>query len=138
MLSVLVVEDSHINMRLVQTILSRDGHRVFCAARGAEGIAMAREHTPDLVLMDIGLPDMDGTDAARTLKADPRTRDIVIIAVSAFAMKSDRERALDAGCDGFITKPIERQELLSALRAVENRREAGLLDDRANAPPDQR
>jgi len=118
MLRVLVVEDSHINMRLAETILSRDGHVVLHAGRGADGIHIAHTQRPDVVLMDLGLPDMDGAEAVRMLKTDPLTRDIVIIAVTAFAMKSDRERALDAGCDAFITKPIDRLELLNALHSV--------------------
>lgn len=82
---------------------------------------MARNHHPDLILMDIRLPDMDGLAATRILKADPRTRDIRIIAVTAYAMAADRARALAAGCDGFITKPIDQEKLLSEIELLARR-----------------
>jgi CheY-like chemotaxis protein len=118
MLRVLIVEDTPINMRLVATILSRAGHEVLQAENANDAIRVARVSHPDVILMDLGLPDMDGLEATRVLKKDPSTRDIAIIAVTAFAMEADKDRALGAGCDGFMSKPIDRQQLISAIQSI--------------------
>lgn len=118
----LVIEDSPTNMMLTLTILESAGHAVLTAARAAEGIEIARREAPDVILMDIQLPDMDGLEATRILKADPATRSIPVIALTAFAMDGDRERMLDAGCDGYIAKPIRYKEFLAEVDAVARRR----------------
>src|SRR5690606_24846489 len=102
---VLVVEDNPANMTLVTTILRRFGYEVLQAGDAPEGLAQAREEHPDLVLMDMQLPGMDGLEATRRLKADPETRDIPVVALTAQAMKGDEERIREAGCDGYLAKP---------------------------------
>ena len=105
--SVLVVEDNPTNRELVVELLQLLGVRVLQAGDASAGIALARSERPDLILMDISLPGMDGLEATRRLKADPETRDITVVALTAHAMRWDEQRAREAGCDGFITKPIE-------------------------------
>ena len=105
--SILVVDDVPDNLKLVRIILSRQGFEVHTAATAEEALELAREIHPRLILADIRLPGMDGLEMTRRLKADPETMDIVVIAVTAFAMKGDKQKALDAGCDGYITKPID-------------------------------
>lgn len=105
--TVLVVEDNPTNMKLAVMILEHAGYRVLRAEDAADGIALAREQTPGLVLMDIQLPGMDGLDATRILKADSSTRDIPVVALTAFAMTGEEARIRAAGCDGYIAKPID-------------------------------
>jgi CheY-like chemotaxis protein len=104
---ILVVEDNERNRKLVVDVLEFAGLRVIAAATAADGIASAIEHTPDIVLMDIGLPDADGIQALESLRADPRTASIPVIAVTAYAMAGDRQSILDKGFDGYIPKPID-------------------------------
>ncbi|MHB8663562.1 MAG: response regulator [Acidimicrobiales bacterium] len=104
---VLIVEDNEKNLKLVRDLLRVKGYRTVEAIDGGAGIAMAAQHHPTLVLMDIQLPDMDGWEALHQLRADPRTADIPVVAVTAFAMEGDRERFLAGGFDGYITKPID-------------------------------
>jgi CheY-like chemotaxis protein len=104
---VLIVEDNPLNMELATDLLEMNGFQVIGAATASEGIERAANELPDVVLMDIALPDMDGLSAVKILKGDPRTREIPVIALTAHAMSGDEEKALDAGCDGYITKPIE-------------------------------
>ncbi|MET0351669.1 MAG: response regulator [Rhizobacter sp.] len=118
MLRILIVEDSPVNMVLTVAILERAGHEAVQAETAAEGLALARSRQPDLILMDIQLPDMDGLEATRLLRADARTRDIPVIALTAFAMKGDAETMREAGCDGYITKPIRYQEFLQEVETV--------------------
>lgn len=115
---VLIVEDSATNMLLAVTILERAGYDTLQAENAANGLDLARGERPDIVLMDMQLPDMDGIEATRILKADPSTCDIPVIALTAFAMKGDRERFLDAGCDGYIEKPIRYQVFLAELNRI--------------------
>ena len=110
--TILVVEDNASNMLLIATILKRAGYTVLQAERADQGIEVARSEKPALILMDVALPGLDGHDATRTLKADPETRRIPIIAVTAHAMKGDEEKALAAGCDGYVTKPIDSRALV--------------------------
>jgi CheY-like chemotaxis protein len=105
--SILVVDDVPGNLTLVRVVLSRQGFEVHTAATAEEALEMARTIHPRLILADIRLPGMDGLEMTRRLKADPETMDIVVVAVTAFAMKGDEQKALDAGCDGYITKPID-------------------------------
>ena len=108
---VLVVEDNADNRALVVKVLSRRGYRVAEAVSGEEALALARRDRPDLVLMDLNLEGMSGFEAARQMKADPRLRDVPVVAITAYAMVGDRERALEAGCDGYIPKPIDVRRL---------------------------
>ena len=105
-------------MMLAVAVLESAGHIPLQAERASLGIALARQERPDLILMDIQLPDMDGMEATRILKADPQTLDIPIIALTAFARKGDRERILDAGCDGYIERPIRSKALLAEIAAI--------------------
>lgn len=110
---VLVVEDTAVNMKLISMLLDKAGYRVLQTGNASDGIALAREHRPDLILMDIQLPGMDGLTATRLLKEDEKTRHIRIIALTAFAMKGDEERMIAAGCDGYIAKPIRYRHFLA-------------------------
>lgn len=111
--TVLVIEDTPANMKLVSMLLERAGYRVLQAQDAVAGIALAQEQRPDLILMDIQLPGMDGLEATRLLKADAATRQIKVVALTAFAMKGDEQRMLLAGCDGYIAKPIQYKEFLA-------------------------
>jgi two-component system, cell cycle response regulator DivK len=108
----LVVEDNPVNRRLVEFLLRSQGYRVFEAATAQEAFELLKTERIDLILMDVQLPGLDGLEATKGLKADPRTSDIPIIAVTSYAMKGDREKALAAGCVGYITKPIDKAILL--------------------------
>lgn len=116
--SVLLVEDNEDNRFIYSTILERRGFRVLEARTGEQGVEMAREHRPDLVLMDISLPVMDGLEATRRLKQDPATSEIPVIAVTAHAMAEDRERAREAGCNGYLVKPIEPSRVLAEVERL--------------------
>ena len=118
MLSILVIEDSPVNMALTTAILENAGHVILQAETASAGIELARRQHPDLVLMDLQLPDIDGLAATRMLKADRRTSDIPVIALTAHAMAGDRERALEAGCDDYDTKPIEFPRLLTKIESL--------------------
>lgn len=120
---ILVVEDSPVNMALTVAILENAGHSVLQADHAAQGLAMACSEQPDLVLMDIQLPDLDGLQATRRLKADPQTSHLPVIALTALAMKGDEELTRAAGCDGYVTKPIRYKEFLAEVDAVLRRRE---------------
>ncbi|HEY3066665.1 MAG TPA: response regulator [Methylomirabilota bacterium] len=118
---ILLVEDNAVNRRLAEFLLRSHGYRVREAASAAEAFDLAHTDRPDLIVMDVQLPDIDGLEATRRLKADPRTRDIPVLAVTSYAMKGDREKALAAGCCGYITKPIDKttfvQEVATHLAA---------------------
>ena len=115
MRQVLIVEDNEMNRDVLSRLLVRRGYEVIMATDGPQGIAMAQRHTPDLILMDLGMPEIDGWQCTRLLKADPTTSQIPIIALSAHAMVGDRQKALDAGCDDFDTKPIDFPQLLEKM-----------------------
>jgi two-component system, cell cycle response regulator DivK len=115
--TILVVEDNEKNMKLVRDVLQFAGFDVVAASSAELGVAMAIERPPDLVLMDLQLPGMDGTEALRQLRDSPRTRSVPVVAVTAFAMKDDRERALNAGFDGYLEKPISVQALPAQVRS---------------------
>ncbi len=116
--TVLLVEDNEDNRFIYSTILVRNGLRVLEARTGEEGVELARANRPDLILMDISLPVMDGLDATRVLKADPATAGIPVIAVTAHAMAEDRQKAEDAGCDGYLVKPIEPSRVLAEVKRL--------------------
>jgi two-component system cell cycle response regulator DivK len=120
---ILVVEDNERNLKLVRDVLLFAGYEVISAQSGEQGVALARERVPDLVLMDLQLPAMDGTEALRILRADPVTREIPVVAVTAFAMKDDRERALDAGFDSYLEKPINVRAFPELVRGFLHRKE---------------
>lgn len=115
---VLLVEDNEMNRDMLSRRLIRNGFEVVMAVNGQEGIDMAGSESPDLILMDMSLPILDGWDATRQLKSDPSTAAIPIIALTAHAMQADKERALAAGCDDFDTKPIELPRLLEKMKAL--------------------
>jgi len=113
---VLVVDDNPANADLVSFILTKQGYLVRVAVDAAEALALIADFPPDLIMMDLQLPGMDGLTLTRQLKADPRTRHILIIALTAYAMKGDDERAREAGCDGYVSKPIDTRTLLGIVR----------------------
>ena len=108
---ILIVDDNASNTKLLAFILSSRGYEVRTAASADEALSTLKEFHPRLILMDIQLPGMDGLTLTRQLKADPATKDISIIAATAYAMKGDAERAHEAGCDGYVTKPIDTRQL---------------------------
>jgi two-component system, cell cycle response regulator DivK len=127
MARVLVIEDNAANMRLSTFLLEQEGHVVLPATDAEIGLTMARDEQPDLVLMDIQLPGMDGLEATALLKADAVTRAIPVIALTALAMKGDEQRIRAAGCDGYIAKPLAYKNFLSVVNAhlLKARHEAG-------------
>ena len=116
-MKILYVEDNDDNVYVLKSRLTRAGFTVVIATDGAQGVAMAVSEQPDLILMDLSLPVIDGWEATRRIKAAPETRHIPVIAVTAHAMTGDREKALAAGCDDFDTKPVELPRLLEKIRA---------------------
>ena len=116
-LVVLIVDDNEKNMKLAGDVLRLAGFQTLEAGTGAESISLAHEHLPDVILMDIRLPDMDGTEATRKLKEDPRTARIPIVALTSLAMKGDRELLLGAGFDGYLEKPISIREFPEQVRS---------------------
>ena len=118
MAKILVVEDNEMNRDMLSRRLERRGYQVALALDGHEGVARARSEPPDLILMDMSLPVLDGWEASRQLKAAPETRGIPIIALTAHAMSGDRDRALAAGCDDYDTKPIELPRLLEKIERL--------------------
>ncbi len=118
MTKILYVEDNEDNVYMLTRRLGRKGYEVVVAGDGEQGVAMARSEAPGLILMDLSLPALDGWEATRRIKAAPETRDIPVIALSAHAMAGDREKALEAGCDDFDTKPVELDRLLGKIRAL--------------------
>jgi two-component system, cell cycle response regulator DivK len=114
---VLIIEDNATNMTLAVFLLQSAGHTVLSSTDAEAGLALARDERPDLILMDIQLPGMDGLQATTLLKRDAETRAIPVIALTALAMKGDEERILAAGCDGYIAKPMRYQEFLATVAA---------------------
>jgi two-component system cell cycle response regulator DivK len=115
---ILLVEDNEMNRDMLSRRLKRRGYEVIIAVDGPQGVAMAQSEAPDLVLMDMSLPLMDGWEATRTLKAAEETKHIPVIALTAHAMSTDRDKALEAGCDDYDTKPIELPRLLGKMEAL--------------------
>jgi CheY-like chemotaxis protein len=114
---ILIVEDNESSRDMLARRLSRRGYQVISAADGRRGIALAHDQSPDLIVMDMSLPEIDGWEATRRLKADPATRAIPIVALTAHAMASDRKKAMDAGCDDYHTKPVDFESLVRSLEA---------------------
>jgi two-component system, cell cycle response regulator DivK len=119
---ILVVEDNERNMKLCRDVLQAAGYRILEATTGGQAVALATEHGPDLVLMDIQLPDTNGVDALGRLRADERTASIPVVALTAQAMEGDRERLLEAGFDGYAAKPVDIAELADTVRRHCDRR----------------
>ena len=115
---ILLVEDNEMNRDMLSRRLSRRGYEVVIAEDGERGVALAAAERPDLILMDLSLPILDGWEATRRLKADPETRPIPVIALTAHAMASDREKVLAAGCDDYDTKPVELPRLLDKMQRL--------------------
>jgi len=108
---ILIVDDNPVNLKLAQLLLTGEGHDVRTANDAEEALEVLKVFSPRLILMDIQLPGMDGLELTRWLKADPATRDITILGLTAYAMKGDQEKILAAGCDGYISKPIDTRTL---------------------------
>ena len=122
MAKILLVEDNEMNRDMLSRRLVKRGYEVVIAVEGEQGVALARTDSPDLVLMDMSLPVLDGWEATRRLKSDPATSGIPIIALTAHAMAGDREKAREAGCDDFDTKPVELPRLLSKIEGLLQKR----------------
>ena len=118
MTKILLVEDNEMNRDMLSRRLMKKKYEVVIAVDGKQGVDMANSEAPDIILLDMSLPVMDGWQAAKLLKADPATRDIPIIALTAHAMAGDREKALEAGCDDYDTKPVEFKRLLGKITAL--------------------
>ena len=113
--TILIVEDEPMNLKLLRDLLKRFGYEIIEATDGEQGVKLAAANEPNLILMDIMMPKMDGLEATRIIKADIKTKHIPIIALTSFAMKGDKERTIEAGCDAYIAKPIEIQEVLKII-----------------------
>ncbi|MEE4353723.1 MAG: response regulator [Desulfatiglans sp.] len=113
--TILIIEDDKMNMKLVRALLTLGKHDMLEAENAEIGIQMAREHCPDLILMDIQLPGLDGLSATRAIKKETGIGDIPIVALTSYAMVGDKEKALEAGCDGYLTKPIDTRCFLDAI-----------------------
>jgi two-component system, cell cycle response regulator DivK len=118
MAKILIIEDNAANMTLTAYLLNWGGHTVISATDAEAGLTMARAEHPNLILMDIQLPGMDGLEATRLLKQDDATRAIPVVALTALAMKGDEERIRAAGCDGYVAKPMRYQEILATIAAL--------------------
>ena len=114
--TVLVIEDTEDNRQIIRDLLTSAGYGLVEAVTGEEGVAMAAQHVPDLILMDIQLPVLDGYEATRRIKANPALRHIPIIVVTSYALSGDDVKAFEAGCDAYVTKPFVPRELLAKIR----------------------
>jgi two-component system cell cycle response regulator DivK len=115
---ILIVEDTEDNRQILRDLLTAAGYELIEAVDGAAGVAMAAQHKPDLVLMDIQLPVIDGYEATRRIKADPALSHIPIVAVTSYALSGDEDKARAAGCDGYIAKPFSPRQLLAKVREL--------------------
>jgi two-component system cell cycle response regulator DivK len=113
---ILVVEDQEDNRRIIRDLLSTRGYELIEAADGEAGVRLAKEHRPDLILMDIQLPVLDGYEATRRIKADPELRAVPIVVVTSYALSGDDQKAVAAGCDGYVAKPFSPRQLLATIR----------------------
>ena len=111
----MIIEDNHLNMKLVRSMLKLAHYQVVEANDAESGILLAREHLPDLILMDIQLPGIDGLDATRIIKNEPNLKHIPVVALTSYAMKGDHQKAISAGCNGYIAKPIDTRNFLDIL-----------------------
>jgi CheY-like chemotaxis protein len=113
--TVLVIEDNALNMKLVRSLLKMGKYDIIEAVDAETGIQLAREYRPDLILMDIQLPGMDGLNATKIIKEDPSLKDIKVVALTSYAMEGDDRKAIEAGCDGYIIKPIDTKKFLKTV-----------------------
>ncbi len=120
---IVLVEDNVMNRRLAQFLLKSQGYTVYEATNGKEALELVKAHLPDLVLMDLQLPELDGFTTTRMLKQDATTKDIPVVALTAYAMKGDAERASEAGCIGYIMKPIDNKDFLERVASYLRRQE---------------
>ena len=120
--TILLVEDNEMNRHMLARRLEKNGYAVIMAVDGVQGLAMARSEAPDLVLMDLSLPEVDGWEVVRRLRAEDSTRRLPIIALTAHAMAGDREKAIEAGCNDYDVKPVDWPRLLEKIRALLERR----------------
>jgi two-component system cell cycle response regulator DivK len=118
MAKILVVEDNPSNAKLAVFVLTRAGHEVQCVPDAEEGLRIAQAERPDLVIMDVQLPGIDGLEATRRLRADPATQSLRVLALTAFAMKGDEQKIIDAGCDDYLAKPYQYSDLLQRVEAL--------------------
>ncbi|MGB8983553.1 MAG: response regulator [Anaerolineales bacterium] len=116
--SILVVEDNMDNYELVRFILERAGYDVFLAVNGRDGVSAARLQQPDLILMDLGMPEMDGWVATQKIKSDEATKSIPLYALTAHTLPGERKRAMEAGCDGYVSKPIRMEKFLGMIEGA--------------------
>ncbi len=114
--TILFIDDQEDNRRIMRDLLRSAGYQTLEAATGLEGVATAERERPDLILMDIQLPEIDGYEATRRIKANPGLRDIPIIAVTSYALSGDETKAIEAGCDGYVTQPFSPRQLLAKVR----------------------
>jgi CheY-like chemotaxis protein len=114
--SILIVDDNPVNLKLIRILLAGEGYDVHTAGDAEEATRVLREQRPQMILMDIQLPGIDGLELTRRLKSDPATRDITILGLTAYAMKGDEEKILAAGCDGYIAKPIDTRTLPAVIQ----------------------
>ncbi len=112
---ILVIEDNNLNLLMIRDLLELAGHQVLEARDAETGLALARSQRPDLILMDVRLPGMNGLRATRTLKTDPALQHIPVVAITAHAMQGDKDKALQAGCSGYLTKPIDTRTIVTQL-----------------------
>jgi CheY-like chemotaxis protein len=129
MAHILLVEDNPLNAKLASLILAQDGHEIEVAADANEAERALRARRPDLILMDLGLPGKDGFTLTREIRDDPTTHDIPVLAVTSFAMKGDERRAMEAGCSGYLTKPIDRSRMLREVHELLARRSTAAAAD---------
>src|SRR5271157_3765324 len=115
---ILIVDDTPVNLKLTRILLVNEGYRALTAASAEEALELLRSYRPRLILADIQLPGMDGLEMTRRIKHDEATRGIAVVALTAFAMKGDEQKAMDAGCDGYITKPIDTRTLGETIRQL--------------------
>jgi CheY-like chemotaxis protein len=125
MAKILLVEDNEMNRDMLSRRLRRKGYEVVMAVDGEQAVAMSVSESPDLILMDMSLPVFDGWEATRRIKAEPATKSLPVIALTAHAMAGDREKSIEAGCDDYDTKPIELPRLLEKMESLLSRKPAG-------------
>jgi two-component system, cell cycle response regulator DivK len=125
---ILIIDDTPVNLRLTKILLVNEGYQVLTAASAEEGLEVLRDYHPQLILVDIQLPGIDGLEFTRRVRQDPRMQDVSIVALTAFAMKGDEQKALDAGCDGYITKPIDTRALGARVKEHLSKRNGKLLE----------
>ncbi len=121
--NILIIEDNELNMKLMRGALSIGDYQLIEAFDAETGIRLAHKQKPFLILMDIQLPGMDGLEATRIIKTDSKLKDIPVVAITGFAMQGDREKALESGCDDYITKPFDFEDLLKTIEGYYNRKE---------------